>query len=205
MHYDYFSGPSWLSSGLLPLVFTLLAIAVISLINGDNLRQILMAWRTRRLLDGIGIKQKHNMIYSDGLDGSFKVDRLVLLKDSILLISQKPYAGNIYCAEQIAEWTQVVDRKSYKFLNPLFDLDNQVTALQSFVPEIKIDGALLFDHNAGFPKGHPAEVLHRHNIPEHYFSSLEATELVLPLQKAWDALIEISQTTRVDDRPGLKS
>ncbi len=66
-------------------------------------------------LDQIGIKQIKNVVFSDGLDGEFEINRLVMLHDSILLIAFRPYSGNIYCASSISEWTQVLDQKSFKF------------------------------------------------------------------------------------------
>jgi hypothetical protein len=159
-----------------------------------------MSWRKRQLLNKIGIKQKHNLVFSDELDGSFKVDRLILLKDSILLISLKQYAGNIYCAEKISEWTQVIDKKSYKFHNPLFELENQIVALKAIIPGITIKGALFFDHTAAFPKGRPSSVLHQGNIPEYFLSHFEVADVSYPVLKAWETLVEMSQPTDTNDQ-----
>ncbi len=190
---------TWLYSGLLPLVITLLAITIIAFINAKKLRLFVMSWRKRRLLNAIGIRQQHNLIYYDGLDGSFKVDRLILLKDSILLVSLKQYAGNIYCAEKIAEWTQVIDKKSYQFHNPLFELKNQINALKTVVPGITIKGALFFDHTAVFPKGHPKGVLHQGNIPAYCLTQFEVADAAYPVLKAWETLVELSQSADTNE------
>lgn len=200
MNYENFKELPWLYSGLLPLVITLLAITIIAVINAKKLRLLVMSWRKRRLLNSIGIKQKHNLIYFDELDGSFKVDRLILLKDSILLISLKQYAGNIYCAEKISEWTQVIGKKSYKFQNPLFELENQITALQAIVPGITIKGALFFDHTAIFPKGHPNSVLHQGKVPDYFLSNFEVADVSYPVLKAWETLVELSQSSDSNDQ-----
>lgn len=200
MNYETFNKLPWLYSSLLPLIITLLAIIIIVFINAKKLRLGVMSWRKRRLLNAIGIKQKHNLIYSDELDGSFKVDRLILLKNSILLISLKQYAGNIYCAEKISEWTQVIDKKSHKFRNPLFDLENQITALKTIIPGITVKGALFFDHTATFPKGHPNSVLHQGNIPEYFLTQFEVTDVSYPVLKAWETLVELSQSTDTNDQ-----
>ena len=92
MNYATFKGLTWLYSGLLPLVITLLALIIIAYINASKLRLAIMSWRKHRLLNSIGIQQKRNLIFYDKLDGNFKVDRLILLKDSILLISLKQYS-----------------------------------------------------------------------------------------------------------------
>jgi hypothetical protein len=196
---------TWLYSGLLPLVITLLAITIIAFINAKKLRLFVMSWRKRRLLNAIGIRQQHNLIYYDGLDGSFKVDRLILLKDSILLVSLKQYAGNIYCAEKIAEWTQVIDKKSYQFHNPLFELKNQINALQTVVPGITIKGALFFDHTAVFPKGHPNSVLHQGNIPAYFLTRFEVADAAYPVLKAWETLVELSQSSDTNDQLRLNT
>jgi hypothetical protein len=205
MNYDTFKGLTWLYSGLLPFVITLLAIIIIVLINASKLRLAVMSWRKHRLLNSIGIQQKRNLVYSDSLDGSFKVDRLILLKDSILLISLKQYDGNIYCSEKISEWTQVIDKKSYKFHNPLFDLENQITALQMIVPGITIKGVLLFDHTATFPKGHPTNVLQQGNIPEDFLTQFEVADAAYPVLKAWETLVELSLSADINDQFQVKT
>jgi hypothetical protein len=199
MNNETFKELTWLYSGLLPLVIILLAITIIALINVKKLRLIIMSWRKRQLLNAIGIKQQHNLRYFDGLDGSFKVDRLILLKDSILLMSLKQYGGNIYCAEKIAEWTQVIDKKSYQFHNPLFELKNQINALQTVVPGITIKGALFFDHTAVFPKGHPNSVLHQGNIPAYFLTRFEVADAAYPVLKAWETLVELSQSADTNE------
>jgi len=205
MNYDTFKGLTWLYSGLLPLVITLLALIIIVFINATKLRFAIMSWRKHRLLNSIGIQQKRNLIYSDKLDGNFKVDRLILLKDSILLISLKQYSGNIYCSEKISEWTQVIDKKSYKFHNPLFELENQITALQMIVPGITIKGVLFFDQTATFPKGHPANVLQQGNIPEDFLIQFEASDVAYPVLRAWETLVELSLSSGINDQFQVKT
>jgi hypothetical protein len=200
MDYETFNELTWLYSGLLPLIITLLAIIIIAFINAKKLRLAVMSWRKHRLLNAIGIKQQHNLIYSDELDGDFKVDRLILLKDSILLISLIEYAGNIYCSENITEWTQVIDKKSYQFYNPLFELKNQITALQTIVPGIMIKGALFFDHTAAFPKGHPSSVLHQGNIPAYFLTRFEVSDAAYPVLKAWETLVELSKSADINEQ-----
>jgi hypothetical protein len=205
MNYDTFKELTWLYSGFLPFVITLLALIIIAFINASKLRFAVMSWRKHRLLNSIGIQQERNLIYSDKLDGNFKVDRLILLKDSILLVSLKQYSGNIYCSEKIAEWTQVIDKKSYKFHNPLFELENQTTALQMIVPGITIKGALFFDQTATFPKGHPANVLQQGTIPEDFLIQFEAADAAYPVLKAWETLVELSLSRDINDQFQVKT
>lgn len=163
-----------------------------------------LAWRTRRCLDSLGIRQLRNISCPDGLDGEFVLDRLVMLPKEIVLIIFKRYSGNIYCATSISEWTQVIAQKSYKFENPLFDLENQLTALRTRLPGTAIRGLLFFDHSALFPKGHPDSVLHPDKIPTELLrdNCAEPDQTILD---AWQTLIELSTENSSNQQLRLKT
>ena len=178
---------NWMTDQNVIIFFILLSIVLIVLLNWKKTRRIWLEWRTRRCLDGIGIKQQRNVVCSDGIDGKYALDRLVMLPKAILLITFKPYSGNIYCSERISDWTQVIAQKSYKFENPLFELDNQLTALRSQMPKILFRGLLFFYHNAQFPKGHPDSILRPGNIPEEYLRE-NCAEPDQAIVEAWEVL-----------------
>ena len=192
MKIDYYLDQLLASKFALPIAITLVALAIILIINWRKLRYQWLEWSTRRCLNQIGIKQIKNVTWPDGLDGNFKIDRIAMLHNSILLLAFKPYSGNIYCADSIAEWTQVIGQKSYKFTNPLFELENQVTAIQSLIPNVPIRGALFFDHSARFPKGHPDKVLNPDNIPE-FMLRLKCPEPTSGILESWESLLGISK------------
>ncbi len=79
--------------------------------------------------------------------------------------------------------------EKFKFENPLFDLQNQLTALRSQVPGISIQGHLFFDHSALFPKGHSERVLHPGNIPAEYLreNCVQPNQAILD---AWQILTD---------------
>jgi len=164
-----------------------LSIVLILLVNRKPLKQRLREWRIQRCLQQIGCEQIRKLTCPDGLDGYYIIDRLALIQDAILLIAYKPYGGNIYCAERIAEWTQVIGQKSFKFENPLFELDNQLTALKVLTGGMPVHGFLFFNHSAEFPKGHPDVVIHPDNIPERFLNA--RCDPVNPhIQAAWELL-----------------
>ena len=172
------------------VLIALFLIVLLALLNWKNIRHFWFEWRTRCCLNQIGIKQRRDIICPDGLDGEFVLDRLIMLPNAILLISTKRYPGNIYCAERISEWTQVIGQKSYKFENPLFDLEYQLTALRHMIPNVRVTGYLFFDHTANFPKGHPETVLHPGNIPDEYLQA-SCTEPEQAILSAWESLAEL--------------
>ena len=186
------------------LFSALFCIVLIVLLNWKKLRRAWLDWRTRRCLDAIGIKQQRNVVCSDGLDGEYVLDRLVMLPNAILLITFKPYSGNIYCAEHIAEWTQVIAQKSYKFENPLFELENQLTALRDQVANVPFLGLLYFDRHAQFPKGHPNAVLHAGNIPEEYLRN-NCAKPDQAILEAWEALLTLPVESPSDRQLRLKA
>jgi hypothetical protein len=181
-----------------------LAIVLILLVNRKRLQLRLREWRIQRSLQRIGCDQIRNLICPDGLDGYYTIDRLALVKDAILLIAYKPYGGNIYCAERISEWTQVIGKKSFKFENPLFELENQMTALKSLAGGTPLHGFLFFNYSAEFPKGHPDVVLHPDNIPER-FSGANCEPVNPQIRSAWELLKARHESPSDNQRASAKT
>lgn len=187
MDFKQLLDPASLRSELVAIVIIVLALLLILFVNRKRLLVRLRGWRTRRRLDGIGSEQIRNLVCADGLDGYFHIDRLALTNEAILLISYKAYGGNIYCAERISEWTQVIGQQSFKFSNPLFELENQVNALRQICGNANLFGYLFFDYSAEFPKGHPDSVLTPNHIPENFLTE-NCTAANAEIQRAWEAL-----------------
>jgi hypothetical protein len=146
--------------------FLLIAgIFVLLFLNRGKIYSHWLELKTRRCLSSLGIDQITNVKCPDGLGHVFTIDRLILRNNGISLLVYKKYPGKIFCADHIDDWTQMLGQKSYKFKNPLFELDIQVKAVAACFPQIDVDGYLFFDHNAEFPKGHPHRVIHPAHIP----------------------------------------
>jgi hypothetical protein len=171
------------------VAFAIIAIALLLILylNRQRMSVGFQEWRIQRCLNQIGTEQIRDLICPDGLEGHYTIDRIALTRDAILVIAYKPYVGNIYCAERIAEWTQVIGQKSFKFENPLFDLENQITALTLAFGSIPLKGYLFFSHSAIFPKGHPESVLQPENIPPHLMRDHHQA-VKEDVRAAWDHL-----------------
>ncbi len=184
----------------------LVSLAVLLLV-AFNFRRFASAWREwrlRRLLDHIGHEQIRNLHCPDGLDGHHVIERLALASDSILVIAYKRFSGKIYCAEQIDEWTQMIGQKSFKFANPLFELEYQLTSLRLQSGSENIEGFIFFDASATFPKGHPENVWHPGNIPP----SLLREHCPPPnaeIRDAWERLKTLHQTGAASAEVGVKA
>ena len=187
MNLDQLPGRLNLESGVIAILILLMAITLILYLNRKKLQLRLREWRVQRCLNEIGHEQIRKLSCPDGIDSDFEIDRVALVRDSIILINYKRYAGRIYCAERIAEWTQVVGQKSFKFENPLFELENQLTSLRLLCGNVSITGYLFFNHSATFPKGHPSTILHPDNIPEQLLS-INCSPVKPDIMAAWKKL-----------------
>ncbi len=193
-----------LESGFVAIAITILALALIGWINRKPLAAWLRNWRIKRCLNSIGREQIRNLICPDGLDGYYQLDRLALTNDAIVLVIYKAFGGNIFCAEKISEWTQVVGQKSFKFDNPLFELENQLTALRLVMGNIPVRGYLIFNRDAEFPKGHPDSVLRQDRIPEQLLST-NCNEPKSEVLAVWEKLKELQRDTGSEDRISVKT
>ena len=191
-------------SGMVALFIIAIALLLILHLNRAGLQLRFRDWRLQRCLNRIGSEQIRDLVCDDGLDGYYKIDRLALTNDSILLISYKPYVGKIYCAERISEWTQVIGQKSFKFENPLFELENQLTALKSITGNVTLRGYLFFNHSAVFPKGHPESVLQPDNIPAPFVDS-QVTSINADIRAAWDRLKAQQENMQRNGELGVKT
>lgn len=152
---------------VIPGIFALLVIAALAVyLNRKKIRNRWLDNKTRRCLKRLGLKQLKDVRWPDGLGHYFVIDRLILRHDGITLLMLKPYPGKIFCSEGIDYWTQMLGHKSYRFKNPLQELNNQVKAISACIPDVHVDGYLYFGSQAEFPKGHPDSVIHYNKIPD---------------------------------------
>jgi len=181
-----------------------LAVLLILFINRRRLMLRYRVWSLQGSLKRIGCEQIRDLVCPDGLDGHYNIDRLALTRDAILLISYKPYVGNIYCAERISDWTQVIEQKSFKFENPLFELENQITALKLVTGDIKLQGYFFFNHSASFPKGHPDSVLQPDTIPGRFLGN-HPDAVNADVRQAWERLKSLPSDVPANSQVSVKT
>lgn len=180
------------------------ALALILLINRKRLQAAFREWRVQRCLARIGSEQIRQLVCDDGLDGEYRIDRLALTPNAILLINYRPYVGNIYCADSISEWTQVIGQKSFKFENPLFEIDNQLASLRLLIGSIPVRGYLFFNYSAEFPKGHPEAVLTQNNLPQEILAT-DGSAVQPAIREAWELLKSHHNEAATGRRVGVKT
>lgn len=174
----------------LPLALVFLTLVLIVFLNRKKIRAGWLNLKTRRRLKHLGVKQISNFKCPDGLGHYYVIDRLILRPDGISLLLLKCYPGKIFCADKIDHWTQMLGQKSYRFTNPLYDLECQVKAVSACIPGVPVDGYLFFDHLSEFPKGHPDRVLHLKNIPQQ-LSRHKKDEVGASVMAGWKKLLKM--------------
>lgn len=172
---------------MLALLLFLAVLMLVIFFSQGKIKHYWLNLKTRYRLNRLGYKQLLNLHCPDGLGYHFTIDRLVLRHDGISLLVNKSYPGKIFCADNIDDWTQMVGQKSYRFKNPLYELECQVKAVSACVPDIPINGYLFFDHQTEFPKGQPERVIHLKHIPQELLKDKQH-EVEARLLSAWEKL-----------------
>ncbi len=177
---------------LLLVISVLLLVAGVVFLNRQRIKYTWLNFKTRYSLNRLGFEQKVNFQWPDGMGHHFTIDRLILRQDGISLLAYKQYPGKIFCADNIDDWTQMLGQKSYRFKNPLSDLDDQIKAISANIPDVPVNGFLFFDHLAEFPKGHPDRVIYLENIPAELKPGKDQ-DVKASVMSAWTQLTRVSQ------------
>jgi len=143
---------------IMPGVLLAVLIALVLFFSWSPMQQLVAHWRLNRLLKQIGMQSIKNVYIPDGLGDVIYIEQLILQPDQLLLVTIKPFRGNIFAAEQIDQWTQVVGHHSYKFPNPLHQQETDLQALQAVVPDTPVSRLVVFAKGSRFPKGKPADI-----------------------------------------------
>lgn len=158
--------------------------------------------KLNKLLKNLGCESLHNVIIPDGVDGNVFIEHLVLTPHEILLIGVKRYRGLIFAADKIDLWTQVVGQKSYKFENPLHQLENDVSALSAYLEKSKIHSKVLFINGSEFPKGKPDDIVSVLDLKtlQQKYAEKEVPEA---LMADWKRLVELSSKNEMSRGEGI--
>ena len=137
----------------------------------------------------LGIEHRKDVIISDGVYGYHFIDYLILFPEQIMLLGVQHYEGYIFGAENIDEWAQVVNKKSYKFVNPL---QNYLTCAQTINSQIKdanVVARMVFTSTSQFPKGVPGGVYRMENFRTELESLVRGKTLDGQTKTVWDELV----------------
>lgn len=151
------------------------------------IKNIFSEQRLNYLIKKAGRDSAHNIVIQDGLEGQVFIEHLILTPGAIILLGIKRYQGLIFAANTIEFWTQVVGKKSYKFKNPLHQLEYDESVLNAHMKNSKIEAKVLFVDGSQFPKDKPDNVVSVEELQQWRISDAEK-EIPENLKSDWKRL-----------------
>ncbi len=140
-----------------------------------------------RKIEKSGYDVQHHIVIPDGLGGDIYIEHLVLSERGFIIYEVMNYKGVIFAADTIDIWTQVVGKRSYKFHNPLPELESKIMAVRALLPTgMPVEGYLLVADNVQFPKGRPDKLIFLSRLDETAVAKgarLENTQMLENWQK----------------------
>lgn len=167
------------------------------ILQGLWIKENISEWKLNNLLKNIGYKSLHNVTIPDGMDGEIFIEHLILTPKKILLLGVKKYRGLIFAAEKIDLWTQVIGNKSYKFENPLHQIESYILALNAKIENTQIVGKVLFINGSEFPKGKPEDVIAISDIKD-WTKEYANSEIPEALLADWNQLTALAVSNDLD-------
>jgi hypothetical protein len=135
-----------------------------------------------------------NIIIPDGVGGLLEVEHIVLIDQGVLILETYEMDGHLFAADNIDQWTQLLNGRSFKFENPLNHIYRTKQALSTLMPRVPIFCRIVFNGKASFPKGKPNEVLVLPSINDDIEPVLSAPKINPALKESWDKCLRIART-----------
>lgn len=165
-----------------------------------------------KVLESLGLKYLHDVVLPDGIDGMVFIDYLLLVPDGVVVLDINFSEGHLFGGSSVDQWTQVINNKTYKFRNPLYDNQTNCQAvlwnIENILGENTTDknqwnahGWIAFSNAGNFPKGIPDQVSMIDNLKDDLETNLNLTAPVSEtVHELWDKLHDISISTRAQAR-----
>jgi hypothetical protein len=178
-------------------ILLVLLLGMTILIAWPPLQKIWAHRYLHRLIGCLGSQSLRHISVMDGADVPLYIEYLILQPDGLLLLIIKPFRGNIFAADKIENWTQVVRHHSFKFANPLHELETTLQALRGMLPKINVRGLVIFTQGAHFPKGKPQAVCDFEELKD-LATRQDHREIPEALHQAWaDLASSVQQNKRL--------
>lgn len=151
------------------------------------LRRAIERRRLERCIAAVGSAQMRNVLLEDGMGGQSFYEYLLLTPGGILSLVSNPRDGIIFGGERMDTWAQVVGKRTTRFANPFYGMEAQLTTLRHHLPQVVVEGLVLFMGNCSFPKGKPQGVWTRSDLAK--AGENGGQQAVVPvLREAWQQL-----------------
>ena len=149
--------------------------------------------RLEKILQELRKDEVQNIVLPDGLGGLLEIERLILMEQGLLIINTLAISGHLFGADNINNWTQVVNGRSFKFNNPLQHIDNAKYAVQSLAPKMPVFSRVVFTEQSYFPKGKPNSVSTLDSLKDDLHGVLCSNKTVTGVELAWERITRIAR------------
>jgi len=174
------------------LIVATFAVSALILLIINNRKKATHRQMTAILKPFIQDEIKH-IIIPDGIGGLLEIEHLILMEHGLLLIETYPMSGNLFGAETINQWTQLVDGRSYKFANPLRRIRISRQALKELAPNIPIFCRVVFNADSVFPKGKPGDVSVLSSLADDLSNIVSSTVKTERTSEVWQRILRIAR------------
>jgi hypothetical protein len=172
------------------LGFLLIVTAIIWAIK---MRKLSSEFQMQSILKPYIRDEVKQIIIPDGIGGLLEIEHLILLDQGLFLVETYPMAGNLYGADTIDQWTQIIDGRSYKFANPLRRIRTSRQALISLAPDVPVFCRVIFNSDSIFPKGKPDEVSVLESLENDMLMVKNEKIITQQAQQAWNTIMRIAR------------
>lgn len=161
----------------------------------------------QNVLESLGVKYLRDIVLPDGLEGMAFIDYLLLVPDGVVVLDINYSEGHLFGGSAVDQWSQVINNKTYKFNNPLYENQAKCQAVLWNVENIlgdapndenwKAYGWIAFSNAGNFPKGIPDQVSMIDDLKGNLETKLNLSSPVSDFDKdIWDKLHDLSISTR---------
>ncbi|MDX8403016.1 MAG: nuclease-related domain-containing protein [Mariprofundaceae bacterium] len=195
-------------SEYLPLavvVLTALVILILTVPLAVYLRKTSDMRHMKRIIDKHSLAVEPDAVLSDGIDGYFFIDYLILFHNEIIVLKVVPNSGYIFGGEKIDEWTCVENKITRKFKNPLEEVGLVAQRIKQELGFNAVDSCALFGSNSKFPKGVPEGVLQMADFGEQLDALKGSDDSNEAAQQVWNKLIAMVQKDKDQLNTALQS
>ena len=119
---------------LAAVLATIIVMPVLLFLFRNQLRNWRQEHNIRKVIRRLGVRSMKNIHLPDGTGGEVTIAHLLLGRDAILVIGVMRFEGLIFGSPHTDQWTQVINRRSYKFENPDHYLQRQINAIRLITP-----------------------------------------------------------------------
>ena len=162
-------------------------------------RRFLVRRSIRATIDAVAYEFLADVLITDGMDGFFHFDFLLLTQRGILVLDLREIPGVIFGGDQMDEWTVMTRRRRFTFANPQGPLLDRIAAIKQLAGDTPVEGRIAFTSRSKFPKGRPKSVLMLDSLRVEYapVDKNAMASAVARFRPGWESVKQIARPSDI--------